>query len=293
NQHIVIQLGHAGRKASTVAPWLSGGEVAGKDLNGWPDDVWGPSAIRWNEHHAETKAMTLEGIEEFKSAFVEAVKRAVDCGFDAVEIHNAHGYLLHSFLSPVSNQRTDKYGGSFENRIRLTMELVEETRKVIPKDMPLFLRLSATDWLEEAPKDQVPESWTEADSVKLAPLLAKAGVDYLDVSTGGNHPLQHPHVKPAYQSDFAIAIKKAVGDSMAVGTVGGIDSAKLANELLEEGGLDMVAVGRGFQKNPGLVFEWADALGQQVQMPNQIRWGFAGRGKPAGKSIFEVEGMME
>ena len=281
-QKIMIQLAHAGRKASTVAPWLSSGEVAGKDLNGWPDDVYAPSAIPWNNDHAHPKEMTLEDIQAFKDAFVAAVKRSLEVGFDAIEIHNAHGYLLHSFLSPVSNQRTDKYGGSFENRTRLTLEVVDLVRDIIPKDMPLFLRISATDWLEEA-KD-IKESWTSDDTVKLAPLLAERGVDLLDVSSGGNHPAQHPHVGPGYQSPFAKAAKKAVGDKMAVGTVGSITSGKQATELLDEG-LDLVVVGRPFQKNPGLVFSWADELGVNVQMPNQIRWGFGGRGKKAGKPV--------
>lgn len=126
NQKIMIQLGHAGRKASTVAPWLSSGEIAGKDLNGWPDDVWAPSAIPWNEKHATPKEMSLQDIADFKKAFADSVKRALKAGFDAIEIHNAHGYLLHSFISPVSNTRKDKYGGSFENRTRLTLELVRK-----------------------------------------------------------------------------------------------------------------------------------------------------------------------
>lgn len=223
--------------------------------------------------------MTLDDIASFKESFVASIRRALQAGFDAIEIHNAHGYLLHSFLSPVSNTRTDQYGGSFENRVRLTLELVELARNTIPKDMPLWLRISATDWLEEAPASEIPESWTAADTVKLAPLLAQAGVDVLDVSSGGNHPRQHPHVKPAYQADFAIAVKKAVGESMKVGTVGAIENATLANKLLEEDGLDVVTVGRGFQKNPGLVFAWAEELETEVRMPNQIRWGFGGRGK--------------
>lgn len=293
NQKIMIQLGHAGRKASTVAPWLSSGAVAGKDLNGWPDDVYAPSAIPWNEDHAKPREMMLQDIQDLKKAFNDSVKRALKAGFDAIEIHNAHGYLLHEFLSPVSNQRKDQYGGSFENRTRLTLEIVEETRATIPKDMPLFLRVSATDWLEEVDKSRIPESWTSKDTVRLAPLLAERGVDMLDVSSGGNHPLQHPHTKPAYQAPFAIDVKKAVGDKLLVGSVGAIENAHLANELLEKDGLDMVTVGRGFQKNPGLVFAWADELHQQVQMPNQIRWGFAGRGKPTGKSIFEVPEMLE
>ena len=122
----------------------------------------------------------------------------------------------------------------------------------MPRNMPLFFRISATDWLEDVPKDQIPESWTGEDTVKLAPLLAEAGVDMLDVSTGGNHPLQHPHVKPAYQAPFAIDVKKAVGNKMKVGSVGSIDNAHIANDLLEKDGLDIVTVGRGFQKNPGL-----------------------------------------
>lgn len=143
--------------------------------------------------------------------------------------------------------------------------------------MPLFVRISATDWLEEAPKDKVPESWTVDDSVELAKRFAEAGVDLLDVSSGGNSSLQHPHTRPAYQAPFAVKIKKAVQDKMAVGTVGSITDATLANKLLETDGLDVTTVGRGFQKNPGLVFAWADELGQEVQMPNQIRWGFVGR----------------
>jgi len=290
-QKLMIQLGHAGRKASTVAPWLSSGAVAGKDLNGWPDDVYAPSAIPWNEHHANPKEMTLQDIKDFKAAFAASVKRALKAGFDAIEIHGAHGYLIHSFLSPVSNQRKDAYGGSFENRTRLAVELTEETRAIIPKDMPLFFRISATDWLEEA--SEIPESWTGDDTVKLAGILADKGVDVLDVSTGGNHPAQHPHVGPAYQAPFAIKVKKAVGDKLAVSVVGMVTDAKLANKLLEQDGLDLVDVGRGFQKNPGLVFAWADELGVQVQMPNQIRWGFAGRSaKSSAKSIFDVPELM-
>jgi 2,4-dienoyl-CoA reductase-like NADH-dependent reductase (Old Yellow Enzyme family) len=259
-----IQLGHAGRKASTVAPWLDKGAVAGKDVGGWPDDCVAPSAIAWNDHHADPREMTLEDINDVKAAFCEAVKRSLKAGFDAIEIHAAHGYLLHQFYSPVSNKRKDSYGGSFENRTRLMLEIVELCRSVMPNDMPLFLRLSATDWLEQAPKDEIPESWTEEDTIKLAPLLAKAGVDVLDTSTGGNHPLQHPHVGPAYQAPFGISVKKAVGNTMKVGAVGMIDNATLANKLLDDG-LDLVFVARPFQKNPGLVFTWSVSSAKKVQ----------------------------
>lgn len=288
NQKIMIQLGHAGRKASTVAPWLSSGDLATKELNGWPDDVVAPSAIQWNEKFATPKELTLEQIEELKQAFAASFRRAVAAGFDAIEIHCAHGYLLFQFLSPVSNKRTDKYGGSFENRTRLTLEIVELARSIIPKEMPLFLRISATEWLEEADKSVFPESWTGDDTVRLAPLLAEAGVDFVDVSTGGNHPQQKPKGGPAYQAPFAIRVKEAVGDKMAVGSVGSIDSGSLANELLENKGLDAVFVGRGFQKNPGLVWTWAEELGVQLNMANQIRWGFGGRGKNAGAAVLDV-----
>ena len=221
--------------------------------------------------------MTLSDIEEFKTAWTAALKRAVAAGFDVIEIHNAHGYLLHSFLSPVSNNRTDKYGGSFENRIRLTLEIVELTRKNIPDDMPLFLRISATDWLEGQ------ESWTLEDTVKLAPLLQERGVDLLDVSSGGNHPAQKIKGGPGYQAPFAQAIKKALGQDskMKVGTVGSITTGTQANDLLEgrddKEPLDLTIVGRMFQKNPALVWAWAEELGVQINVANQIRWGFSGR----------------
>lgn len=227
--------------------------------------------------------MTLDDIENVKAAFKATAERALKCGFDIIEIHSAHGYLLHEFLSPVSNTRTDKYGGSFENRTRLLVEITEIVRATIPKDMPLFVRISATDWLEEA--EEIKESWTAEDTAKIAVTLAEKGVDLLDVSSGGNHPLQHPHTGPGYQAPFAKTVKKAVGDKMAVGTVGSITSGKQANQLLEEG-LDLAIVGRQFQKNPGLVFSFADELDVHVQMPNQIRWGFGGRGK--GKNLIPV-----
>jgi len=252
-------------------------------VNGWPDNVYGPSAIPYNSEHAQPKAMTVADIDSLKAAWISSVKRALKAGFDVIEIHNAHGYLLHNFISPVSNKRTDAYGGSFENRTRLTLEIVDLTRKYIPDSMPLFLRLSATDWLDYE-GSPIKESWTIADSVRLAPLLAEHGVDLLDISSGGNHPAQKIISGPGYQAPFAKAIKEAVGDSLAVGTVGSITSGKQANELLEEGGLDLAIAGRMFQKNPGLVWSWAEELGVQINVANQIRWGFMGRpGAPTGK----------
>ncbi|ORY70940.1 uncharacterized protein BCR38DRAFT_415531 [Pseudomassariella vexata] len=279
NQKIGIQLAHAGRKATTVAPWLHANAVAVKEVGGWPDEVYGPSAIAFSENNPTPKAMTLEQIKQLKTAFVDATKRAIQAGFDVIEIHSAHGYLLHEFLTPVSNTRIDKYGNSFENRTRLLIEVVERVREVIPEDMPLFVRISGTDWFEFAEANEFPETWTVADSCKLAPILAEKGVDLIDVSSGGAHPkaLVNLNGGQAYQAPFAKAVKKAVGNKMHVSTVGGITSGTLAEELLQAG-LDVVMSGRSFQKNPGLVYAFADDLGTEVKMANQIGWGFGGRG---------------
>jgi 2,4-dienoyl-CoA reductase-like NADH-dependent reductase (Old Yellow Enzyme family) len=277
NQHIGIQLGHAGRKASTVAPWLSSGDTAVEEVGGWPDNVWAPSAIAFDPKYPTPKAMTKEKIEEFKAAFVASVKRALAIGFDAIEIHGAHGYLLHEFFSPVSNKRTDEYGGSFENRIRLLIETIDLVKPILPRDFPLFVRISATDWLDDVPEFE--DSWKLSDSVELAKILASKGVDLLDVSSGGIHPKQNITIRGAgYQSSFALEIKKAVGDSMLVTSVGAISDGKLAQKLLDEG-LDGVMIARGFQRHPGLVWSFADELGVEINQANQIGWGFGGRGK--------------
>ncbi|ETN39141.1 uncharacterized protein HMPREF1541_05364 [Cyphellophora europaea CBS 101466] len=275
-QKIGIQLGHAGRKASTVAPWLSSGATAVEAANGWPDDVWAPSAVAYNDQHPHPKAYTLEGIQQLKDAFVAAVRRAVDVGFDLIEIHAAHGYLLHEFLSPVSNQRTDHYGGSFANRARLTLEIVDLVRQTIPREMPLLVRISATDWLETV--SEVRESWTQEQSADLAALLADHGVDLLDVSSGGLDPRAQMKGGPAYQAPFAKFIKARVGDKLLVTSVGSIDNGKLANELVTEGGLDAVFSGRWFQKNPSLVWQFAEELGVEINVASQMAWPFRGRG---------------
>ncbi|KAL3491946.1 hypothetical protein BJX62DRAFT_116421 [Aspergillus germanicus] len=276
-QIIGVQIGHAGRKASTVPPWISFGDIATEKEGGWPNGVKGPSDVAFAERYPEPKAMTKQDIEDLKVSWVAAVKRAVRAGADFIEIHNAHGYLLMSFLSPAVNTRTDEYGGSFENRVRLTLEIAKLTREAVPDHLPIFMRVSGTDWLEESQPNQ--PSWRLEDTVKLAQILAESGtVDLLDVSTGGTHSAQKIHAKPAFQAPFATAVKKAVGDKLLVGTVGMIENAKLANSLLESEGLDIVLIGRGFQKNPGLVWAWADDLGVEISMANQIRWGFSHRG---------------
>lgn len=277
NQIIGVQIAHAGRKASTVPPWLSFGDIATEKVGGWPDRVKGPTGVPFASRYPTPKQMTKDDIEDLKVSWVAAVKRAVRAGADFVEIHNAHGYLLMSFLSPAVNTRTDEYGGSFENRIRLSLEIAKLTREAVPDHLPVFLRVSATDWLEEAQPDQ--PSWRVEDTVKFAQALAESGnIDVLDVSSGGTHSSQKVQSKPGFQAPFAVAVKKAVGDKLIVGTVGMIDSGHLANTLLEKDGLDIALIGRGFQKNPGLVWTFAEELGVEISMANQIRWGFSSRG---------------
>ena len=186
-QKIGIQLGHAGRKASAVAPWISGSEASSKAVGGWPENVYAPTATAYSDRMCDPNAMSIQDIENFKKAWAAGVRRALEAGFDVIEIHNAHGYLLQEFLSPAVNNRTDLYGGTFENRIRLTLEVVDITRSLIPEGMPLFIRISGTDWLEEQ-KDM--ESWTIEQSVELAKRLI-GKVDLIDVSSGGAHPKQH------------------------------------------------------------------------------------------------------
>ncbi|KAF8954753.1 NADPH dehydrogenase [Flammula alnicola] len=299
SQKIGIQLAHAGRKASTVAPWISGDPTASEAVGGWPDDVWAPSAVPYAENYPHPKALTKEGVKDVIEAFVAGAKRALKAGFDVIEIHAAHGYLLSEFLSPVTNKRTDEYGGSWENRVRLVLEVVDRVREVIPQDMPLFLRISGTDWLEESLPHE--PSWRSEDTARLAPLLYAHGVDFIDVSSGGNHPKQKisltgagDHVHGAYQAPLAKDVMRALGATVAfpssktttssaapvdagraqrmlVGTVGKITSGVQAEALLQDG---------QFLKNPGTVWSWAEELGDvQVQLASQIRWGFRGRGK--------------
>ncbi|KAI3530855.1 hypothetical protein CSPX01_14589 [Colletotrichum filicis] len=280
SQKIGIQLSHAGRKASTVAPFVHANATSPPEAHGWPDEVYAPSPLRFNDAYPLPKEMTLPQIESLKEAFVAAARRAVQAGFDVVEVHAAHGYLLHQFLSPISNARTDAYGSSsFETRTRLVLEITSLVRAAIPDTMPLFVRISATDWFDDR-TDLVPHSWTLADSCRLAPLLAERGVDLLDVSSGGIHPLQATSIKggPGYQAGFAKEIKKVVGERMLVSAVGGISTGTMAEGFLQEG-LDVIMCGRWFQKNPGLVYAYADELGVHVKMANQIGWGFGGRGK--------------
>jgi len=279
-QKLATQLAHAGRKASTVAPWIQGDPVASEEIRGWPKDTVAPSAVPYHPSFPHPKELTKEGIKAVVDAFRDAAIRSVKAGIDVIEIHNAHGYLLFEFLSPVSNKRTDEYGGSFENRTRLTLEVVDAIRSVIPKEMPLFLRISATEWLEHTDEP----SWRSEDTVRLAPILLEHGVDLLTTSTGGNSPGQKvTRSGPAYQAGFAEDVKRALpaGNGLLVGAVGSILNGHIAQEVLDNGQADIVLVGRMFQKNPGLVWSFADDLGVQLHQAHQIGWGFAGRAQKA------------
>jgi len=277
NQKIGIQIGHAGRKASTVAPWLSFSATATKETGGWPDEVVGPSDIPFNDSFPKVKALTKEGIQRVVEGFVEGARRALKAGFDVIEIHGAHGYLLSEFYSPTVNNRTDEYGGSFENRIRLLVEVVDAVRAVVPPTVPLFVRLSATEWLEESQPEV--ESWRIEETVKLAGILAEHDVDLIDVSSGGINAAQKIKAAAgAYQAPFAEAVKKAHGDKILVSSVGGITNGHIAQEVLDKGQADAIMVGRYFQKNPGLVWAFAEDLGVNITVAHQIEWPFIGRG---------------
>lgn len=267
-QKIGIQLAHAGRKASTVPPWL-GGVVANNNVGGWTDNVKAPSAIPFSEGDIVPIAMSEEDIDEVKKAWVAAVKRAMVAGCDFIEIHNAHGYLLSSFLSPSSNQRTDRYGGSFENRIRLSLEIAQLTREAVGDNVPVFLRVSATDWVESE------KGWKLEDTIKFADALVKQGcIDLIDISSGGVHSAQKVTSGAGFQVPFAAAVKKAVGDKMLVAAVGMINNGTLAEKILNEDDLDIILVGRAFQRDTGLAWQFAKDLDVEIAMAAQIRWGF-------------------
>ncbi|RAH68141.1 NADH:flavin oxidoreductase/NADH oxidase [Aspergillus aculeatinus CBS 121060] len=276
NQKIGVQLAHAGRKASTVAPWISAAVVATEKVGGWPDNVKGPSDIAFADSFPQPKAMTKDDIVQFKNDWVAAVKRALAVGVDFIEIHNAHGYLLSSFLSPAANNRTDEYGGSFENRIRLPLEIAQLTRDTVGPNMPIFLRISASDWLEEVLPEQ---SWNNDSTIQFAQELVKQGaVDLIDISSGGVHAAQKVKSSPGFQVPFAAAVKKAVGDKLLVSAVGAITNGRQAEEIMEKDGIDVILVGRGFQKDPGLAWTFAQHLDVEISMASQIRWGFTRRG---------------
>ena len=274
-RHFSTQLAHSGRKASTVAPWLDrelGKSIlAHRGIGGWSDAVVGASALRWSTGMALPRELSPAEIAGVVQDFAAAAVRAVKAGIDSIQIHAAHGYLIHSFLSGVSNTRTDAYGGSFENRIRILLETVDAVRAVVPESMPLMVRISATDWL---PADQYPDAWSVENSIALAKLLYVRGVDLLDVSSGGSHEKQEIAPHNSYQAEIAVRIKKELlaegGDAakLLVSAVGGIEDGIGANKLLEDG-VDAVFAGRAFLRDPGFALECARELGVKAQWPLQ------------------------
>ena len=256
---IGIQLAHAGRKGSTMPPG-SDHPYASIDEGGWSTPA--PSAIAYGAMPIPHE-MTEDEIKKTIVGFADAAKRAVDAGFDVVEIHAAHGYLIHQFLSPLSNQRSDNYGGDFENRTRFLIQIVNAVRAVIPEGMPLFVRISATDWVDGG--------WDLEQSIDLARVLKHIGVDLIDVSSGALSEKQQLTPAPGYQVPFAEAIKREA--EIATNAVGLIHEAEFANELVASGKVDAVMAARAFLRQPRWPFEVAQELGADVEWPRQIAVG--------------------
>ncbi|WEB39088.1 NADH:flavin oxidoreductase/NADH oxidase [Streptomyces yunnanensis] len=258
-----VQIAHAGRKASTDAPWRGGAPVD-HDAHGW--QPVGPSPLPFDEGHPVPDELTVEGIQQVVQDFAAAARRARDAGFEVVEIHGAHGYLIGEFLSPHTNHRTDTYGGSFANRTRFALEVVDAVRAVWPEELPVFFRISATDWLTENPDDER-EGWTADDTVRFAADLKAHGVDLLDVSTGGNAPKARIATGPGYQVPFAERVRAEVG--LPVGAVGEITEARQSEKIIENRQADAVLIGRELLRNPYFARHAARELGGEVAAPVQ------------------------
>lgn len=244
---IGVQLAHAGRKAATYAPWLGEG-TAPESAGGWPTVA--PSAVAFGGY-ATPAELTAGQIDELVAAFAAAARRADDAGFDVVEVHAAHGYLLHQFLSPLANRRTDGYGGSFENRIRLLLAVVDAVRAAWPAGKPVLVRISATDWVDGG--------WSIADSTDLAGRLREHGVDLVDTSSGGLDPAQQIEVGPGYQVPFARDVR--VKGGIPTGAVGLITEPAQAQQILDEGSADVVLLARAALREPAWPLRAAHELG--------------------------------
>jgi 2,4-dienoyl-CoA reductase-like NADH-dependent reductase (Old Yellow Enzyme family) len=251
-----IQLAHAGRKASTHRPW-EGGKPLKPTEGAW--QTLAPSEVPFSTAHPSPLALNEQGIKNVINDFKKSAERALEAGFKVIEIHAAHGYLLHSFLSPISNLRTDAYGGSFENRTRLLRDIVFAVKSVWPQDYPLFIRISATDWTEGG--------WNEHDSSALAGILQKEGVDLIDCSTGGNVPGVKIPVGPGYQVRFAEMIKRDTG--ILTAAVGMITSARQSEDILANRQADMVMLAREMLRNPYFPMQAAQELGVNLPWPAQ------------------------
>ena len=251
-----MQLAHAGRKASTAVPW-EGRRALGPAEGGWP--VIAPSAIPFDAGSPVPKVITIDEITELRIAFARAARFAHEAGFEIVELHGAHGYLLHEFLSPLSNERTDAYGGSFEGRIKFVVEVVDAVRGAWPERKPLWMRLSCTDWIEGG--------WTVDETVALARILREHGVDAIDCSSGGTSDRQQIVLGPGYQVPFASRVRNEAGiASVAVGMIEDFDQAEA---ILRDGDADAIAMARAFLRDPYWPLHAALHLGVDVPWPVQ------------------------
>lgn len=253
-----IQLAHAGRKASHRLPWL-GGQALGQNEDPW--ETFAPSPIPYKEGDNLPTELSEDGIRKVINDFRSATKRSLAAGFKVIELHGAHGYLIHEFLSPISNKRKDRYGGSFENRSRFLLELIEGVKQEWPDELPLFVRISATDWLEDG--------WNEDDSVALSKLLLEKKVDLIDCSTGGNSSRAKIPVGPLYQVPFAQKIKKETG--MLTGAVGMITTPEEAESILKEGKADMIFLARQLLRDPYFTLHAAKTLHADIEWPLQYQ----------------------
>lgn len=251
-----IQLAHAGYKASSQEPW-NGRSYIEPEEGGW--EVFSPSPVMLADNKSMSSVLSLEGIEKIREDSKKATKRALQAGFKVIEIHAAHGYLLHEFMSPLINTRNDEYGGSFENRIKLLLQIANDTRQIIPENMPLFVRISATDWLENG--------WTIDDSVKLAAILTERGVDVIDCSSGGLTPPEKIPVGFGYQVPFAQTIREKTG--MKTGAVGMIVSPQQAEEVIVSGKADLVFLAREMLRDPYFPMRAAYELGYDTPWAKQ------------------------
>src|SRR6478609_4840278 len=256
-----IQLAHAGRKAATAVPW-QGGKPLSDSEGGW--DIVGPSPLPFAPGYRVPAELDAAQLAQIKQEFRDAAERAARAGFRYLEIHAAHGYLLHSFLSPLSNQRRDAYGASFENRTRLLLEIAAELRSAWPEDRVLGVRLSCTDW--------TPGGWTSDDTVQVARLLQKAGVDLIDCSSGGNVPRAQIPLEPGYQVQFAEAVKR--GTELRAAAVGLITDPAQASAIIAEERADFVFLARELLRDPYFPLHAAQALGQAPSVPPQYARAF-------------------
>jgi 2,4-dienoyl-CoA reductase-like NADH-dependent reductase (Old Yellow Enzyme family) len=257
-----IQLAHAGRKASTHVPWEHGGAFLPESEGGW--HTVAPSPIPFHDTDTPPLELNKSEIRSIVESFAVAARRALTAGFEVVEIHAAHGYLINQFLSPLSNDRRDEYGGSFENRVRVVLEVTEAIRGVWPGSLPLFIRISATDWVEGG--------WSIDDSVKLVRLLKPLGVDLVDCSSGGLAAHAKIELGPGYQVPFAERIRRDTG--LLTGAVGMITEPQQADRIIREGRADMVLLARQFLRDPYFPLHAAKALGAEIAPPLQYKRAF-------------------